>query len=66
MKRLNVLIRFSGPSHLQEVALANLAQDLERELTHSLANQLKTHAEVERLKEKLTTISVKSYYSKVV
>jgi hypothetical protein len=38
------------PSHLQEIALANLAQDLEQELAHSLANQLKTQAEVERLK----------------
>jgi hypothetical protein len=41
------------PSHLQEVALANLAQDLERELAHSLANQLKTQAELERLKRDL-------------
>jgi ATP phosphoribosyltransferase regulatory subunit HisZ len=39
------------PSHLQEVALANLAQDLERELANSLANQLKSQAEVERMKK---------------
>jgi hypothetical protein len=37
------------PSHLQEVALANLAQDLERELFHSLKNQLKARSKVERL-----------------
>jgi thymidine kinase len=41
------------PSHLQEVALANLAQDLERELFHSLKNQLKVQTEVERLKAAL-------------
>ena len=39
------------PSHLQEVALANLALDLELELAHSLANQVTAQAEVERLKE---------------
>ena len=41
------------PSHLQEVALANLALDLELELAHSLANQLTAQAEIERLKELL-------------
>ena len=39
------------PSHLQEVALANLAHDLELELAHSLANQVTAQAEIERLKE---------------
>ena len=34
------------PSHLQEVALANLAIDLERELAASLKNQLKTECDL--------------------
>jgi len=38
------------PSHLQEVALANLALDLELELAHSLANQVTAQAEIERLR----------------
>ena len=36
---------------LCNVVNTEFAQQLERELSHSLANQLKTQAEVERLKE---------------
>ena len=46
------------PSHLQEVALANLALDLELELAHSLANQVTAQAEVERLNGLLSDLLI--------
>lgn len=39
-------VLINRPSHLQEVALANLAQDLERELAASLRNQAKAFREL--------------------
>ena len=48
---------YENNTFIASVVPVEFAKQLERELAHSLENQVKAQAEIERLTEKLTTIS---------